>query len=348
MSFSRRDLLRASVVAAIAAPLVPASAFAGRASPENIVLPPRLQAGATIGLISPAGAVFDPEDAEIVKDTLAQFGLEARVGANALEQRGYLAGTDEQRAADVMAMFADNTIDGILALRGGWGVARMLPLIDYSVIERNPKFLMGFSDITALLLAIYVKTGLITFHGPTGNSTWNEFSTDSLVSIAFDGGTPLMQNPVPTSFPVPPADRIQTIHGGKAQGRLAGGNLSVLSTMIGSEFLPDWRGHLLFLEDVGEEVYRVDRMLTHLKLAGILDAVEGVIWGHCSNCTVGRARASLTLEEVMRDHLGPLGKPVFYGSSIGHIRDKLTIPIGIRAEMDASLGTIRILEPAVR
>ena len=290
MSLNRRDLLRASVLAAITAPILPVSGLTAQPAPGDIILPPRLKPGATIGLISPAGAVFDPRDVDDVRVTLARFGFEARLGPNALEQHGYLAGTDEQRAADVMTMFADDSIDGIVALRGGWGVARMLPLIDYSVIERNPKFLMGFSDITALLLAIYVKTGLVTFHGPTGNSTWNEFSTNSLVSVAFDGDETLMQNPIPITYPVDASERIQTIRRGKAQGRLAGGNLSVLSTMIGSEYLPDWSDHLLFLEDVGEEVYRVDRLLTHLKLAGVLDAVEGIIWGHCSNCTEGRSR----------------------------------------------------------
>ncbi len=348
MSVRRRDFIRASIAAALSAKLFPAPLIAREKPSQEIILPKRLDVGSTIGLISPAGLISDPEDVHIVRETLAQFGLETRVGANALERRGYLAGTDEQRAADVMAMFADDTIDGIIALRGGWGVGRMLPLLDYELIKRNPKFIMGYSDITALLLAIYAKTGLVTFHGPVGISTWNKFSTDSFVDIAYNGETPLLQNPPPSSFPVSPDDRIRTIRRGTAQGRLAGGNLSVLTSMVGSDFLPDWRGHLLFLEDVDERVYRIDRMLTHLKLAGVLDDVDGIIWGRCSNCTTGRSGNSLTLDEVLQDHLSPLGKPVFYGSAIGHIRDKFTIPLGVLAEMDASLGTIRILEPAVQ
>lgn len=348
MPGSRRDFIRSSVLAALSAPFLGSAAFGARAGAQQVVLPPRLREGATVGLISPAGAVYDPYDVAEVQDVLAGFGLQTRLGSNALKRRGYLAGTDEERAADVMEMFADDGIDGIVALRGGWGVARMLPLIDYDVIARNPKIVMGYSDITALLLAIYARTGLVTFHGPVGMSTWRGFSGDGVREILFDGQAPLLQNPAPASYPVPADERIRTIRSGTARGRLAGGNLSVLASMVGSDFLPDWQGHLLFLEDVDERVYRIDRMLTHLKLAGILDAVEGVIWGHCSRCTAGGGYGSLTLDEVLQDHLEPLGKPVFYGSAIGHIRDKFTVPVGIEAEMDAAAGTIRLLGPAVR
>lgn len=349
MPSSRRDFIRRSTLAALGLPLLPRLSRDGASrDTSSIILPPRLREGATVGLIAPAGAIYDTVDVNVVQETLATFGLNTFVGVNALNRRGYLAGTDDERAADVMTMFADSSIDAILSLRGGWGVNRILQRLDFGLIRRNPKIIMGYSDITSLLLAIYAKTGMVTFHGPVGISTWNAFSTDHVRRILFEAQAPELRNPAPTSFPVPADDRIRTIGRGTARGRLAGGNLSVLVSMLGSDFLPNWEGHLLFLEDVDERVYRIDRMLTQLKLAGVLDAVEGVIWGRCSNCTAGGTYGSLTLHQVLRDHLAPLRKPVFYGSMIGHITDKFTVPVGVSAEMDADSGVIRILEPAVQ
>ena len=142
-------------------------------------------------------------------------------------------------------------------------------------------------------------------------------------------------------------DRILTIHGGKATGRLLGGNLTVLSAMVGSDFLPDFTDNILFLEEVGEDIYRVDRMLTQLKLAGILGQISGFVFGKCSDCGPGKSYGSLTLEEVLNDHIKPLGIPAWYGSMIGHIENKFTIPLGISTEIDADNGSISLLEPAV-
>jgi muramoyltetrapeptide carboxypeptidase len=347
MPGSRRDFLRQSSLAALALPLIP---VAGSAAPSTreIVRPPRLKPGDTVGLIAPAGAIHNPRRIEGVREDLAELGLNSRLAPNALAVRGYLAGTDQQRADDLHMMFADDSIDAILTLRGGWGVARMLPLLDYELIRRYPKIVMGFSDITSLLIALYVRSGLVTFHGPVGISTWNEFNNNYVRSVLFEAENTLMQNPVPTEYPVDPSTRIRTISRGTARGKLIGGNLTVLTGMIGSEYVPsDFSGHILFLEDVREEAYRVDRMLTHLKLAGVLDAVEGVVWGHCSRCEPDRLDRSLSLDEVLDDHFKHLGKPVFYGSAIGHIRDKWTVPVGIEAEMNADAGTVRLLEPAV-
>lgn len=348
MSGSRRDFIRQSTLAALALPLVPAVSHPnGRQAEGTPIRPPRLREGATVGMIAPAGAVFNPDRIDGVREDLAALGLNSRLAPNALAVRGYLAGTDQQRADDLHTMIADDSIDAILTLRGGWGVARMLPLLDFDLIRRYPKIIMGFSDITSLLIAMYARSGLVTFHGPVGISTWNDFSVHYVRSVLFDGDETFMQNPVPAEFPVDPSSRIRTIARGVARGKLVGGNLTVLTGMIGSDYLPDFKGHILFLEDVREEAYRVDRMLTHLKLAGVLDAVEGVVWGHCSRCEPDRLERSLTLEQVLDDHFRHLGKPVFYGSAIGHIRDKWTVPLGVMAEMDAVAGTLRLLEPAV-
>ena len=207
---------------------------------------------------------------------------------------------------------------------------------------------MGYSDITSLLLALNAKTGLVTFHGPVGISTWNEYSTNFVKRLLFTAELFSMENPRETGDNLTQVkDRVLTINEGKARGRLLGGNLSVLTAMVGSEYLPDFKDNILFLEEVGEDIYRVDRMLTQLKLAGILSQISGFVFGKCSDCGPGKGYGSLTLEEVLDDHIKPLGIPAWYGSMIGHIENKFTIPLGIEAEIDAGIGRISLLEAAV-
>ncbi|MDX1429881.1 MAG: LD-carboxypeptidase, partial [Rhodothermales bacterium] len=212
----------------------------------------------------------------------------------------------------------------------------------------NPKILLGFSDVTSLLVALYARTGLVTFHGPTGNSSWNRFTARYVERLLFDAEQVSFANPTDRGVHLTQVeDRIQTITPGTAHGRLVGGNLTVLTSIIGSDYLPDWDGHILFLEDVGEDIYRVDRMLTQLKLAGVLDKLAGFVFGRCSRCVPDSAYSSFTLMEVLHDHIGPLSIPAFHGSMIGHIRDKFTIPIGAEAEIDAVAGRITLTESAV-
>jgi muramoyltetrapeptide carboxypeptidase len=256
--------------------------------------------------------------------------------------------TDEARAADINSMYSDPDVDAIITLRGGWGCNRILDLIDYKTIAKHPKIIMGYSDITSLLLALNAKTSLVTFHGPVGISTWNEYSTDYVKRLLFEGQSFTMENPTDKGDNLTQVkDRILTIHGGQAQGKLLGGNLSVLTAMVGSDYLPDFKSNILFLEEVGEDIYRVDRMLTQLKLAGILGEISGFIFGKCSRCDSGESYGSLTLEEVLDDHIKPLGIPAWFGSMIGHIEDKFTIPLGVKAEIDADKGSIKLLEAAV-
>lgn len=315
---------------------------------ESVLKPPRLRAGDTVGLINPAGATFHPDDVVVAEEVLAALGLKMKAGEHLLDRRGYLAGSDKDRALDINRMFADRNVAAILTLRGGWGCNRLLDLLDYGVIAKNPKILMGYSDITSLLLALNAKTGLVTFHGPVGVSSWNRFSTEFVEKLLFNGEVFSMENPKdPGDNLARTKDRVLTINGGKAKGRLIGGNLSVLTAMVGSEYLPDFKGNILFLEEVGEEVYRVDRMLTQLKLAGILGNISGFVFGKCSDCGPGKGYGSLTLEEILDDHIKPLGIPAWYGSMIGHIENKFTIPLGVEAEIDADHGRISLLEPAV-
>lgn len=303
------------------------------------VKPRRLRQGGTIGLVSPAGASYADSSIRAAEIELRRLGYQTRRGAYVLERHGYLGGTDRQRAADVMRMFEDPSIDAIMALRGGWGCARLLPYLDFDVIRRNPKIVCGFSDITGLLTALYAQTGLVTFHGPVATSTWNDFTTGHFRRTVEFGDRVTM---APTA-----ATEVDTLTPGVATGRLVGGNLSVLAALVGTGYVPDMRGHLLFLEEVSEEPYRIDRMLTQLVLAGFFDQVGGVVFGNCRDCGAAAGDVSLSLRRILEDHLHPRGIPVFYGTMIGHITDKFTVPIGVEAEMDARAGTIRLLEPAV-
>jgi muramoyltetrapeptide carboxypeptidase len=313
-----------------------------------VLKPPRLQAGDTVGLINPAGATFHPVDVTVVEETLAALGLGMKAGEHLLDRYGYLAGEDKARAKDVNNMFADPDVSALLSLRGGWGCNRLLDLLDYEAISRNPKILMGYSDITSLLLAINAKTSLVTFHGPVGISTWNQYSTNFVKKLLFNAEAFSMENPRDTGDNLAQvSDRVITITGGKAKGRLLGGNLSVLTSMVGSDYLPNFEGSILFLEEINEDIFRVDRMLTQLKLAGILGRISGFIFGKCKECNPGEGFGSLTLEEVFADHIEPLGIPAWSGTMIGHMDKKFTIPLGIEAEIDADKGIISLQEPAV-
>ena len=319
---------------------------AAPAKQPQLLRPARLRPGDVFGIASPATAAFGTDSTEIFADAFRAIGLEPRLGPNYYRRRGYFAGDDAARASDLMGFFADPEVKGVFA-RGGWGSARLLPLLDYELIRANPKVLLGYSDATALLTAVHAKTGLITMHGP---GPGNRFATDHFRRLLMEGEAGLLENPVPDpgDHLVPREHRTRTITAGRAAGPLLGGNLTVLTAIMGSDYLPDFGGAILFLEDVDEAVYRVDRMLTTLKLAGILDRIAGFVFGRCTDCDPGPGYGSLTLEEVLEDHIAPLGVPAFRGSMIGHLPEQFTLPIGGRAEMDAAAGTIRLLEPAVR
>jgi muramoyltetrapeptide carboxypeptidase len=321
----------------------------GAAPPAFPVLRPRrLSPGDTIGLVAPANATFLSSELEIARETFEALGLRVRLGRHLLDRYGYFAGRDADRAADVNQAFTDPSVHAVFALRGGWGSARLLPLLRYDAIRRHPKILMGYSDVTALLLAIHARTGLVTFHGPVGVSTWTPFSVEQMAGVLFEADAPLLANPVELRDGIVQVeDRIQTITPGRARGRLLGGNLTVLTAILGSPYLPSWDGAILFLEDTGEQVYRIDRMLTQLALAGVLSRLAGVVFGRCTDCTPGDGYGALTLDEVLADHVKTLGVPAFRGAMIGHIDKQFTIPVGAEAEIDADRGTIRLLAPAV-
>lgn len=332
---------------ALAASLLPLSGIAGATTaPRGRLLPVPLSKGDTIGLVSPSSATDDSFNLQLAREAMEALGFKVKTGAHYDARRGHLAGTDAERAGDLNAMFTDKTIKAIVCSRGGSGAARLLPLLDYDSIRRNPKVLLGYSDITALHSAIHAKTGLVTFHGQIGSGSWNKFNVDQFQRVLLDRELVEYRNKIELGDElVPRQNRTITLQGGKARGELVGGNLTVLTALAGSPYLPDFSGKILFLEDVGEAPYRVDRMFSTLKLMGALDKVAGVIFGECTDCKPGDGYGSLTLEQILDDYILPLKVPAYRGAMIGHIREQFIVPVGGQVELDADAGTFRLLEP---
>lgn len=334
---NRREFISAVGAVSLATPVVRAQ--------SQIIKPPRLHPGDRVGLVSPATAAFETEQTRIWVDALESLGFEVVLGDNYFKRHGYFAGEDKTRASDINQLFAEKSVKMIFA-RGGWGSPRVLPLLDYEMIRANPKVLLGYSDATALLTAIHSITGLVTFHGP---SPLNVFSAEHFRRVVMNGEKYTLKNPtfLTENTLVQTENLIRTISSGKATGRVLGGNLSLLTAITGSKYLPDWEGSILFVEDVDESVYRVDRMMTELALSGVLGKISGFVFGRCTDCEPGRGFGSLTMEEMLAEHIDPLGVPAFSGSMIGHIDEQFTIPLGIEVEIDADAGSITLLEAGV-
>lgn len=313
----------------------------------KLIKPKRIKPGDTIGVVAPSSGL-SAEDFEKAIGNLRTLGFDPKIGKSARNRNGFLAGTDKERLEDLHWAFSDPEIKAVWCLRGGYGAGRYLPEINYDLIRRNPKIMIGYSDITALHLAIYQNTGLVTFHGPVATSEPSEYTRRHALE--------LLTNPsAPYRIELSDHNRKQesnlfkteVITPGKARGRLTGGNLSLVTALAGTPFgLRDTKGKLLFLEDVGEQPYRVDRMLTQLRQSVDLRQMAGIALGVFEDCNP-RQKDTQSLIDVLRDRLGDLGIPVIYGLSFGHIRDQFTVPMGIEAEMDTGAGTVTYLEAAV-
>ena len=347
MMDTRRRFLATAAAAAATTALATLPALAAPRPP--LLRARRLQPGDTIALINPSNAVHERTPYVLAAESLQALGFKVREAPNLRARYGQFGGTDAQRAGDVNAMFADPGVQGILAMTGGSGGNRILPLIDYGLIARNPKVLGGFSDLTALINAVQARTGLVTFHCPMAVSEWNPFSVQWLRGALIDAQALTLSNTLEKEdVLVPRNGRITTLRSGRARGPLVGGNLAVLSAMAGSKYWPDFDGAVLFLEEINEPIYRVDRMLSTLKLAGALDRLAGVVLGAFTNCGPGdNSYGVLTLDEVFDDYFMPLKVPVYSGALFGHIRRKFTLPVGLDVEMDADAGSIRYLQAAV-
>ncbi len=301
----------------------------------------RLKYGDTIGLISPAS----PEDPDKIKKSicfLRSQGFKVKEGKHLYDKWGYLAGQDEDRAQDLMDMFKDNEVDMILCMRGGYGSMRLLPYLDFNVIQDNPKIFIGYSDITVFLNTLSSYCGLITFHGPMGNSDFTDTDTlSSFLSTLMNGYMPYrLLNPLNTNI-------ICNIRG-KAKGKIVGGNLSLIASTIGTPYEIDTKDNILFIEDIGEQPYAIDRLLTHLHLAGKLQKCRGFIIGQFTDCSLPNYERSLTINEIMLDRILSLNKPTLSNFMSGHDYPKLTLPIGVEAYIDCNIGEITILDPVVK
>jgi len=316
---------------------------------KSLVRPRRLTPGATIALVAPAGPLLERDDLTRAVALCRALDYEPRLAPAAGRRHGYLAGTDEERLGDLNAALRDPAVDAIWCIRGGFGSTRILHQVDFEALAARPRPLIGFSDITALLLGAVAGAGVVTFHGPVARASMPGFSRLHFERVLAKAEAPgrLGRLPEPPGVLVPRADRIATLRGGVAEGPLLGGNLTLLQCLIGTRFLPALDGAILFLEDVGEDLYRVDRMLAHLRMTGALDRLAGVAVGRFTELKRHMNDGALGFDEVLETYFGPLGIPVAYGFPIGHIDDQWTLPLGVRARLDADAGELDILEPGV-
>ena len=297
-----------------------------------LIKPPRLNPGDLIGVVSPAGPV-DKSEMKPDLDLLISSGFKFRAAPHLYDRHDYLAGDDEDRLSDLHAMFLDREIRAIFCARGGYGSLRLLDKIDYDLIREHPKIIVGYSDITALLMAIYDKTGLITFHGPMVRGL-SSVSVNSLKSLLL-----ILSSEQPVSFS--PMEGNPLISG-RAEGPLMGGNLSLICHLIGTPFFPSLDGCILIIEDRGEPLYRIDRMLTHLALAGQIKGLAGLIGGDFVDC--GNKSA---IEGLLHTLASDLKIPLITGFPSGHGLKNLALPLGMPAHLDTDLMTLSTLEPCV-
>ena len=303
-------------------------------------------------MVAPSAAPNEPERIRFAIDTVESLGFKVKPGAHLYDRDGYLAGSDAARAADLNAMFADDGVDAIWCVRGGYGASRILPALDYALMQRKPKALIGYSDITALHVAIHRHAGLVTFHGPVAFRAFTPYSLGELKRVLWTGETPVrLGGPPPferTEGRVDWENRVATLVPGRARGRLLGGNLCLMSHLCGTPYFPDLRGAILFLEDVEEAYYRIDRMLTQLWLSGALAGVAGVAFGKFTNCNSSPFfLQNRPLDDILAERCRALGVPAVSGIMVGHIEDQTTLPVGCLAELDADAGTLTLLEPGV-
>jgi len=315
---------------------------------HRIIKPKRLSPGDTVAIIAPSSGV-SAETFNRAMANIDSLGFKAKAGEHARGSYGFLSGTDKERVSDLHAAFRDPEVKGVWCVRGGGGAPRMLPDIDYAMIKKNPKVFIGFSDITALHIAISQNTGLVTFHGPVGSSNFNDYTKGHALDVVSLAKEPYkIEVSAVNAANASPFYRTQTMVKGKARGRLTGGNLSLLSSLAGTPYaLNDLKGKILFIEEINEAPYRVDRMLTQLRQSCDLRSLAGIALGVFDDTGANAPKDGKPLMDVLTDRLGDLGVPLVYGLSFGHIRENITLPYGIEAELDADNATLTYLEAAV-
>lgn len=301
-----------------------------------MIFPYGFSENCTIGIIAPSGP-FKKYSLKKIEDTLKYRGFKVKIGKSCHgSYKGYLSSEDHIRAKDIEDMFLDKDVNVIMCIRGGYGVPRILDKIDYDIIKKNPKPFIGFSDITALHTAFNQKCNLVTFHGIMAGSCpdWDIFSFNSLVSALHLESDLLIENPL--NLP------LNTIIGGKCSGIITGGNLALLVSTLGTEYEIDTKGKIIFIEDIGESIYRLDRMLTSLDLAGKFKDCSGIIFGDFCDCTKSN-KEDFSLEELFLDRIGKYNKPCISNLKSGHCSPMITLPLGVYCELDADNKKIRLI-----
>ena len=353
---SRRSFLRVGAFGAAGAVLGARTAFAKKkpkpperpVEPLPLVKPRALKPGDTVGLIAPASYTFDLWSLDDAAARVEALGLKPKFGKHVRGRRGFLSGTDDERLEDLHGMFSDPGVSAVFALQGGYGTPRLLDRIDYGLIRRNPRILLGYSDITGLHLAIGRKSGVVTFHGPNMVGSLPPRTVELLKKALFvaepigELTNPDETDPLNAEFP------LRTVTPGVARGRIVGGNLTLVTATMGTPYEIETKGRIVFLEDTGEAPYRVDRMLVQLRLAGKLQEAAGIVFGTCTDCGPGKSsfELSLSLSEVLMEQLGTLRVPVLAGLVFGHTKEKSVLPMGVEAELDATARRVRVLESA--
>jgi muramoyltetrapeptide carboxypeptidase len=305
--------------------------------------PKALKLGDKIGVVAPSSPTTK-KNVKLAKQQLEQLGFSVKLSSSCFAKHGYLAGKDQLRADDLNNMFADNEIDGIVCLRGGYGAPKILDKINFELIKANPKVFVGYSDITALHIAMNQISNLVTFHGPMGSSDiaggLDDFSKKEFLRA-------IMDKKAIDEISNPNDKDVKCIIGGKASGVIVGGNLSLIAATMGTPYEIDTKGKILFLEEIGEEPYRVDRMLTQLALGGKLSDAAGIILGDWNDCGPKKHEESLSLMEVFNEIIVPYGKPTIFDLKAGHCTPKVTLPFGVNALLDADEGKLIIEEGAL-
>lgn len=320
--------------------------------PKKTIKPPGLKRGDVIGLVTPASPITEKQLNDTI-EKMVSLGFDVFYTKNVFAKKGYLAGDDALRIADLHTMFSDRSIKGIFCIRGGYGSGRILHRLDYHLIRKNPKPLIGYSDITALHQAIFKNTGMICFHGPAGTTDFTDYTVDCLQRVLVrPAKTTKLECVKQNNLVGQGNEKPYCIRRGTAKGKLVGGNLSILSALTGTYYELNMKNCIVFIEEIGEDPYRIDRMLTQLLQSGNLSRANGIVLGVFKNCETHKnydIRTQLPqLKSVLYDRLYQLGIPVMYGFSFGHISNTCTLPIGIKAKLDAENFRLTLLEKAIK
>lgn len=302
-----------------------------------MIFPRPLHPGSRVRMIGISGCLHTeniPAEAEACRQRLEALGFQVEMDETCQKQVGYLSGTDRERADALNRAFLDDTVDAVWCMKGGWGVNRMLPYVDFHVIREHPKAFIGYSDITSMHLAIRKFADFVTFHGPMGTSgTWSDAVRNSLLHALSGHPDPVFQD-----------GKLECIRGGSGEGEVIGGNLSLLASSLGTAYAPDTQGKILFIEEIGEKVYRIDEFLCHLYLAGKLTGLAGLVFGGFTNCTNEYPESGFELREILAHWAELAGCPCACGLQCGHIAENLTLPLGLRYRLDADAGVLCLSE----